>query len=214
MEKLRLFFAAAFVAALMSGCSGPNPPPDTDSGPLPGDSGLPDVDGGVDPMVDSGVDANVPPGEDGGMDAGTITNACEDVEYIGAECNLPQGMIYTRSEFICGSYINNDLWLNDEVGAVPSREFSREESGVLYAELNFAFGNDGMVMPDGSVVGFTCGPEGRCWINWFNPDSNYSHCRVSFQSASGGAGCDMATTECWLPGSTAPVTSYAIYISE
>jgi len=196
------------VAALMSGCSGPNPPPDTDSGPLPGDSGLPDVDGGVDPMVDSGVDANVPPGEDASTDAGTLPSVCDDPEFVGTMCNLPAGMAYTRSEFICGAFINHDLWITYLVGARPGRVDTREESGVLYAHLGFAFWNGGMVMSD-TAAEFTCGPEGRCWINWGNPDSNYSHCRVSFTPD-----CMDATIECWPPGSLTPVTSYALYFGE
>jgi hypothetical protein len=60
MEKLRLFIAAAFMAAL-TGCPTPNPMPDSDTGTPPGDSGMPEVDSGTDP-VDAGVDAYVPPG--------------------------------------------------------------------------------------------------------------------------------------------------------
>jgi len=203
MEK-RLFIAAAFVAAFVTGCPVPNPPPDTDGGPPPGDTGMPDIDSG-DPVVDAGVDAYVPPG-DGGTDAGVIPNVCEDPEYVGLECNLPFGMVYTRTEFTCADYINYDDWLNDEAGATPGIVDTREAGGVLYAHIWFAFRNSGMVMPDSSME-FTCGPEGRCWLNWFNPDSRYSHCRVSFS-----ADCFDATTECWRPGSTDPVTSYAVYI--
>jgi hypothetical protein len=210
MEKptLRLFLAAAFVAAL-TGCPGPQPGHDT--GTPPPDSGLPD-DGGSDP-VDAGVDAYVPPG-DGGADTGVIPSMCEDVEYVGTECNLPEGMAYNRDGFICESFINGDLWVSDAVGATPQATQYREADGQFLATFEFVTTNEGMSMPAGSSPEFTCGPEGRCWLNWFNPDSNYSHCRVTFQSASGGAGCDMAMVECWMPGSAAQITSSAIYIGE
>ncbi|QQR61101.1 hypothetical protein IPH19_01380 [Candidatus Uhrbacteria bacterium] len=207
MEKLRFFLAAAFMAAL-TGCPTPNPMPDSDTGTLPtGDSG-PDVDSGTDP-----VDAYVPPGEDGGVDSGTIPNVCEDVDYVGIECNLPFGMEYNRDGFICADAINNDLWVCDTCSS-PERELTHEEGGILYSFLRFARANTGMYMPAGTAMEFTCGPEGRCWLNWLNPDSSYSHCRVSFQSASGGMGCDMATTECWMPGSATPVVSTAAYVGE
>ncbi|MCK9361896.1 hypothetical protein M0Q28_06800 [Patescibacteria group bacterium] len=209
MEKptLRLFLAAAFVAAL-TGCPGPQPGHDT--GTPPPDSGTPD-DGGSDP-VDAGTDAYVPPG-DGGTDSGVIPSTCDDVEYVGTECNLPEGMAYNRDGFICASFINNDLWVCDTC-STPEREGTIEDGGILYSFLRFARANTGMYMPAETSMNFTCGPEGRCWLNWFNPVSNYSHCRVTFNAAGGGAGCDMATTECWMPGSATPVTSSAIYIGE
>jgi len=211
MEKLRLFIAAAFMAAL-TGCPTPNPMPDSDTGTPTGDSGMPDVDSGTD-LVDAGIDAYVPPGEDGGVDSGTIPNVCEDVDYVGLECNLPFGMEYNRDGFICADAINNDLWVCDTCSS-PERELTHEEGGILYSFLRFARANTGMYMPAGTAMEFTCGPEGRCWLNWLNPDSSYSHCRVSFQSASGGMGCDMATTECWMPGSATPVVSTAAYVGE
>lgn len=206
MEKLRLFIAAAFMAAL-TGCPTPNPMPDSDTGTPPGDSGMPDIDSGTDPS-DAGVDAFVPPG-DGGEDTGVIPSVCEDVDYVGIECNLPRGMSYNRDGFICATAINNDLWITDTVGADPGREFSRDEGGVLYAYLAFARANTGLYMPSGTTMEFTCGPEGRCWLNWFNPDSNYSHCRVTFNSD-----CSTATTECWPPDLTTSVVSLASYVGE
>jgi hypothetical protein len=207
MEKLRLFIAAAFMAAL-TGCPTPNPMPDSDTGTPPGDSGMPEVDSGTDP-VDAGVDAYVPPGEDGGVDSGTVADVCEDVDYVGYECNLPFGMTYNRDGFICESFINGDLWLSDAVGATPRGTAYREVGGQFLALLPFVNANSGLLMPAAATEEFTCGPEGRCWLNWFNPDSNYSHCRVSFT-----ADCGDATTECWMPGSSDPITSYATYVGE
>jgi hypothetical protein len=202
MEKLRFFLAAAFMAAL-TGCPTPNPMPDSDTGTLPGDSGMP-VDSGTDP-----VDAYVPPGEDGGVDSGTIPNVCEDVDYVGIECNLPFGMEYNRDGFICESFINGDLWVSDAPFAMPNGTAYREVDGQFLAQLSFVNANRGLLMPAASAEEFTCGPEGRCWLNWFNPDSNYSHCRVSFS-----VDCGDATVECWMPGSSDPETSYAAYVSE
>ncbi|MCE9586661.1 hypothetical protein K8R04_05140 [Candidatus Uhrbacteria bacterium] len=209
MEKqLRLFIAAAFMAALTGCPTTPNPPVDSDTGTPPGDSGMPDLDSGTDP-VDAGVDANIPPGDGGGTDTGTLPSVCEDPEFVGLMCNLPTGMAYNRDGFICASFINNDQWITDVVGSVPEREYTREEGGVLYAFLAFARANTGLYMPTSTIMEFTCGNEGRCWLNWANPVSNYSHCRVSFLPD-----CSVATTECWAPDLTDPVVSQAYYVGE
>lgn len=205
MEKLRLFIAAAFMAAL-TGCPAPTNPM-SDTGVIP-DSGMPDDDGGTDP-VDAGVDAYVPPGDSGtDEDAGDIPSVCEDPEFVGLMCNLPSGMTY-RNEFTCGSFINNDQWVTDEVGATPGREFSHVDAGVLYARLSFAFSNAGMVMRTDVPMEFTCGNDGRCYMNCTNESSNYSCCHVSFLPD-----CSVATTECTPPGSTSPIISQAFYVGE
>lgn len=204
MEKptLRLFIAAAFVAAL-TGCPGPQPGNDTGTPPPP-DSGIPD-DSGSDPG-DAGVDAHVPPG-DSGADTGTIPSTCDDVEYVGIECNLPDGMDYDMSAFSCASFINNDLWLSDAPGSSPQGVISEMRGGRLIVGFPFTRDNAGVNMPPGMVLEYTCGNEGHCWLNWFNPDSRYSHCRVSFSTD-----CGDATVECWMPGSSDPETSYAAYV--
>jgi hypothetical protein len=210
MEK-RLFIAAAFLAAFVTGCPGPDQ--GIDVGPLP-DTGMP-VDAGpdlVDAWVDPMVDAYVP--MDGGMPDTGLLDECRNPDYVGLACNLPPGMVYTRTDFICADRINWDDWLGDEVGATPGRVSSREAAGAIYSYLgSIPNGNTGLLMPaTGDGIEWTCGPEGRCWLNWFNPDSNYSHCRVTFTNGSDAPGCDVAMTECWLPGSSDPVTNYAVYI--
>ena len=203
------FFLVAVLTAVLTGCPGPGP--ERDMNVNPGDAG-PDSDGNVD-VPDAGPDSEVLP--DGGTDMGTDAgpNMCLDPEYVANECNLPQGMAYSRTEFLCADAIDFDRWITDEVGATPGRVTSSEVSGVLYSGLDFAFSNPSMVMPAGAIK-FTCGNDGMCRLNWYNPDSNYSRCSVRFWNAAMDApGCDIAETECWLPGpSSVPVSSFAVYL--
>lgn len=203
------FFLVAVLTAVLTGCPGPGP--ERDMNVNPGDAG-PDSDGNVD-APDAGPDSEVLP--DGGTDMGTDAgpNMCLDPEYVANECNLPQGMVYSRDGFLCADAIDFDLWITDAVSATTTEVTSREESGVLYSRLGFAFDNGGMVMPAGVTAKFTCGNDGLCRLNWYNPDSNYSHCRVQFWNAAMDApGCDIAQTECWRPRSSVPVSSLAFYV--
>ncbi len=199
MEKLRFFYAAAFVAAL-TGCPGPLPPDMPDSHVDPGDTGPDMHDAYVDPMVDAGVDAYVPPDPDGGM------STCSDPEFIGVECNLPMGMTYDVSTFACAVAIDNDLWMSDAVGATPQRVGSRTEGGLLLVDFPFTVDNSGMNMPVGRIGSFTCGNMGKCWLNWGNPDSHYSHCSATFTTD-----CSEVTLDCYMPGISTPDTNHAYY---
>ncbi len=198
------FFLAAAFLAVLTGC--PVTPSDRDQGiNPPGDAG-PDSDGNID--VDGGTpDEGVLP--DSGMDTGTDAgpNVCADPEYVGNECNLPEGVVYSRDAFLCASALDWDQWISDEVGATPARVSSYEEGGVLYLSLSFASGNSGATRPIGTTAWLTCGPEGACWYNNANMSSNYGRCRVSFP-----ADCSTATIECLLPGTSVPIVNHAVYV--
>ena len=199
---LFFFLAAAFTAGL-TGCPGPGP--DRDMNVQPGDAG-PDSDGNVD-LPDAGPpDEGVPPdgGTDMGADAGPLPSPCDDPEYVGTECNLPEGMAYNMDAFTCAGAIDSDLWQADGASE-PSSVSTTLFEGRLYGNLEAIVGRNGGIVGT-PLLSFTCGNENRCWFNWYNMSSNYSKCRISFSGD-----CSHATVECWLPGSATPIPSGADY---
>jgi|GEM_PF-5316546 len=222
--KISYFIAASFVAAIMTGCPGPNPPSEFDGGPLPGDAsrdtGTPDIDGAT-PMDagDSGILTDA--GEDAGLFCrdtrtcpdgfGCYNNRCipfrelcydtpDSLTLTRWECALPEGMVYNRSEFLCADVINSDCWGagSGTIGVTSDPTIM----GYLLSGLEFALANN---LPVGDR-NFVCGNEGKCWMNWRNPDSMQPRCLVTFS-----ADCVEATVECWEPGDTSPTRSMGYY---
>jgi hypothetical protein len=155
MEKLRLFIAAAFMAAL-TGCPTPNPMPDSDTGTPPGDSGMPEVDSGTDP-VDAGVDAYVPPGEDGGVDSGTVADVCEDVDYVGLRVQPAVRHGRTTATGSSASAVRSTATCGSERCAVCStperRPGTREESADSSCTRCFRFAR----------MRTAASTDARCW---------------------------------------------------
>ncbi len=198
------FFFAIAIMAVLTGCPGPEVQ-HPDMG-MPGDAG-PDSDGNSD-VPDAGPDSEVLPDggtDDLGQDGGTV-DPCADPEYVGTECNLPEGVVYSRDSFLCATMIDYDSWLR-EGASTSGRITSHEDGGVLYSTVSFATYNPDMLSLSTGFSYFTCGPDGACWFNWKNPASHSSHCKVSFATD-----CSTATIECWLPGASSSTITHAYYV--
>lgn len=218
----KVFIAASFVAAFLTGCPGPNPPSELDGGPLPGDAsrdtGNPDIDGGA--LEDAGVpedgnviaDASIPCGDHEFCPVGmgcdpdrlrcvTLDELCQP-DYLGWPCALPRDMVYNAAEFTCEEAINSDLWGTTGGGTIDVGISNLR--GQIVAGLSFALGNANFPNSPGNF--FVCGNEGKCWMNWYNSSSTRPRCTVSFSTD-----CIEATVLCYRPGDTMPAMSRSYY---